>query len=414
MPATFQDNPYSLAGQDPSVGSETLTHKMPELSSPFQSSGNHQTQPSNYMEPIPSSRGWKDTDHYSQTPAAGVQSECVRGNPHVKPQANLSSSADSRPPQQSGGHINSTRQQHNRATIAHSERDHSPMQLSRSLTERTMGPEHHYELDSMGLAQQIKPPLPDRPPPAAKPRNKRPPPRLRNVSDSLSDSQSVSSPGEVLSPEEVEPRYSCGPRARTSKEAEYHLPTQPEPAPRKLSKPTASPSPKAVTKPPITPRKMVTNLANKSPNQSDYLRLLSDDESGQNGVSTSTDSAGYDDIPQSPPSTNVSSLPEDVVQNFTPHQLDMLISMLQQVQSGGHQPEAKPPTPNPRSEGSSVSVENGHMKKQFGQCVVCYSFCSVSVRAMRHLSSVCQFPVIDHEPAHHGLKLLMVIIFLVA
>lgn len=388
-------DPYSLVGQDPSVGAMT---PMSELNSPFPALGQQRprAQPSNYIKPVPSTKRRIDTDHYSQAPYVGGQGEFVCGNPCIKPPTRPSESVDGRhmlnracdhllfPHNgqtpvvgvQAGGRsdcvhenprIKPTRLfEGGRINQARDRQLHSPHS---SFTERTESPEHLYEIEIDNMMSQsvapLQPPLPSRAPPTAKPGKKQCPPQR-----TLSDSQSVSSPGECLSPEEEEPRYSYGPAGA------------PEPAVRKLPKPTAQ-LPKAVTKPTIAPRKMV----DKKP-EGNYLCLVRGDESGSfgtnsaryddtctphrkpandylclrgDGTSDSTDSVRYDDIPHSPPSKNVPSLPGSTVQSFTSNQLDLLVRMLQQVQSGdGPQDDAR--TAIPRCEGSGVS------KGQFGQC----------------------------------------------
>lgn len=371
------ENPYSLAGSE---ATDYSSANYPEQSMEERTSTS--SQPLDYIDPIRMRElngriqnnshgpvGAQDTSHspvgvqsdcirgrpyqYNNHSGVGAQTECVRERPPVSGLPNLSHSADSKPLRKGLQQTNS-RQTHNRSTFTHGERDHQLLQLSRSLTDQDMNksPEHHYELDVMDVIQQSKPPVPDRPPPTAKPRGakQRPPPRLRNGSSS-SDSQSVSSPKDV-----DEHFHSHG---HVDKEAEYDIPVQPpQPTPRRQVTTIPGDSPQSIvkSKPPITPRR---NAA-KPVKQSEYLHLVDNCDAGTNGSTTAYDT------PRSPPVAAPPVLSEEIVQNFTPGQLDMLIKMLQQVQgSGGHQPLVT--SPQVRTQGSAVAMDNGQMKKQFGK-----------------------------------------------
>ena len=185
---------------------------------------------------------------------------------------------------------------------------------------------------------KAKPSLPDRNPPKAKPRSK---PLPRGLSEPLSDSH----------PEEKEPRYTSRPK-NFSKEAEYPL-SNPGPVSKELTM-AGSPARPAGNglKPPITPRK---NTGQPKPSarlqkQPDYLDLVDESHDYEEGA------RGAGSVPP--------AFSEEIVQNFTPQQLDKLISMLQQVQTGG-QPKATATMDAQCA--SSSTASHTQMKRNFGE-----------------------------------------------
>lgn len=249
-------------------------------------------------------------------------------------------------------------------------------------TERTAtkSPEHLYELDGMRILPQLKPP----PLPQARPRNKQPPPRLKSDSASLSHSLStLSSKSDGYHADEVEPRYINNQRDSASKEAEYDISTQPpEPSPRGRTRPVSGGTSQARSsdgsvsslkgKPPITPRKIASHAKllekplEKPAKVPDYLDLLgsSTDVGGMEDMGDMLNgSTSSESTPLSGPSLNLPGFSEEVVKNFNPNQLDVLISMLKQVQSGGKQQQA--PTLQP-SENSSATMDHKQLQNKFG------------------------------------------------
>lgn len=337
-------NPYSIAEHDPDIGNgspqSSLWQNLPSSTS---------IQPLNYMDPVPS---LKPGETQSECKVQRSDSErALRGSHIAGASDRLSASADSRPSAGgskvgSSGKGNSRQGGPTRSTISHMERGNGPppVQLSRSNTERlaTKSPDHNiYELDEENLTVQSKPPMPSKAPPVPKPRGRKaPPPRVKNL-ESHSDSQQSSS---FVSSDETEPRYAASPGGQNFKEAEFEYP---EPAPMGHLRPSSSQGVKP-DKPPVTPRR-------KPFKQPEYLTLSTDAENSVNGLSRTEGSVG-----QGP-----SSLSEEMVRNFTPEQLDKLITMLQQVQSDGqqHQPIHLSP-----SEPQAAKTRDS-MRKNFSESV---------------------------------------------
>lgn len=343
------ENPYTLA-----TDGNSHYHGM-------QQNVDLSAQPSNYIDPV-SMGTVVDPKHNGQSSQSPVSE-------HTTAPANLSLSVDSATmlaTRAESSQQNNYRQGHNRATFTHGERDHAPLLLSRSLTERAKSPEHLYEVEALDFARDSRPPIPDRPPvptrlpPTAKPRVKRPPPGVRDGSDSPlgSTSQEVSLAASIAVPQ--------GDEDQTGKEAEYDIPaTLPQPASRNSAKTENSPlsqSSAAKHKPPITPRRQGTRQGEKPAKQADYLDLLDNtSEAGINGSSSNVAS----NVPHSPPVAPQQVLNEEMFRNFTQDQLDMLTRMLQQVQGGGQRgPQLS------RSTDSATPMENGHTRKQFGMELV--------------------------------------------
>ena len=321
------ENPYSVAGPDPD----------PTYS--WASQPNTEQLPLNYIDPVSMSAS-----------TVGVQSEYERGNSHVPVPQNLSRSADSKPLSTNAEHVN-PRQAHNRSTFAHGQRDHAPVQLSRSLTERaispdhqrTISPDHNYELDGLDfIQQQSRPPLPDGPPPTAKPRNKRPPPRLRNGSGGSGSS----SPADVRSPNATQ----RGSSEQVGKEAEYnprHNVTQH----RQDADSTYSPRSTVKQKPPITPRRG----AHPPSQQPEYLHLV-----GNNDTDAATGGNVYDVPSSARQNGSDPAAVGEMFKNFSPGQLNTLMNMLQQVSDVSEQHKSSQiPV--------SATTVDGQMKKQFGK-----------------------------------------------
>ncbi len=345
-------NPYSLAEDDPSVGNGSPQSVNSSL---WQNvAGSTSVQPLNYMEPVSSV-----VQHEEQRMPVGTRSECyvaekseVPRSSHVVGSSNrLSASADAKPStsiktSRSNGN---PRQAPTRSTISHFERDkdHPTSHFSRSNTERvvTKSPEHMYELDPMRLVEQIQP---DQAPPVPKPRVKKPSP-LKELSGFPCDSQAKS-----RSLNDPEPRYATKPQSQTDKEAEFEYPAQ-LPTSRGQTRPSSGGTSQVLKpdhhKPPVTPRKT------KPVKQPEYLSLSSGDTGGGSDLNGS---AGGEGTTRQGP--DISGLPEEMVKNFTPKQLDVLITMLRQVQSDGQQP-ASPSPSKPQ-----LAVNRDLMKKKFGKC----------------------------------------------
>lgn len=366
-----QYDPYSLAGPvepDSSISNGSFSESV-DVNTSLGSVGQHSTesvptQPLNYMEPL-------SLEQRSHPPLSERSLSDVVEGVAVSPPS-LFHSADAAMLRQIRKDEH-PRQTSHRSTFTHSERERQPTNLlSRSFTERkgseekgaSKNPDHLYELDGMGaVTRSVRPPLPDRDPPRAKPR-KQPPPR--NLSGSLSDSRVKAS----HDPDEEEPRYSARPGSHTDtlcKEPEY--PAVSRPVPKQRVKPAPANMSDSSNKPVVAPRKNVCQ-SDRPQKQPDYLVL----EGGDNGVesdgqlpngSVSTLQSGS--VAQSLPSVN-----ELMVQNFSPGQLGMLISMLQQVQSEGkQQPAAETvaaPATQAAEQGANSTSQSDHnqIRKNFG------------------------------------------------
>lgn len=374
-------DPYSLAGLDPSVNNGNHQESV-DVRGSWQSVGEHSAdsippQPMNYMMPVSKvpGRSPHPQAERSHSEAAVVVEDVATHNM-------LASSANGRlqwgskhitPPKDQptlAAPVN-PRQAPHRSTIAHFEREHKTTNLSRSKTEKQASrnqehkllsnnnSEHLYELDANSLSKAAKPPLPDRSPPKAKPRGSRQP-TARNLSASVSDTQVSHS--KAVSPGEVEPRYVPRPNSRIdtiSKEPEY--PISSESIPREGVKP-------APEKPPITPRRTVGHP--KQPcKQPEYLELdgcsnLADEEEQVLNGSVKNPPRVSDPGLNAP---SVSST-EEMVRNFTPDQLGMLISMFQQVQSDGQQPAVNEVATGTEQGANSAHIgDHNQMRNNFGE-----------------------------------------------
>lgn len=374
-----QYDPYSLAGPvEPD--SRVSNGESVDVNTSLRSLGQPSIPPpQNYMEPM-SSLEYAGRSLSEETVPAPVSPPCLSNSADARMLGGKHTRRD-----EPAAHVN-PRQASHRATFTHSEREHQTAGLSRSLTERkgsqekeaSKNSDHLYELDGMSaVTMSGRPPLPDRPPPRAKPRN--PPPRNpppRNLSGSLSDSPAKAS----RSPDEEEPRYSSKPGSSTDticKEPEYPAVSRPGPGP--VPKERVKPVPANANKPVVTPRKIVgqpkpSGRPQKQPEQPDYLVL----EGNNNGVESDGQVLnGSVSVPQPGPVVqSVEALPgisELMVQNFSAGQLDMLIGMLQQVQSEGkQQPAAKEQAPAAtlvaeRGANSTSQSDHNQMRKDFGK-----------------------------------------------
>lgn len=359
-----QYDPYSMAEPD--------GNQQPDLTPPPP-----QQQPLNYMEPAPSGRGWQNRAPTQSLPAGGTslvamepqsqifqsQNGQKQGGQAIGTQSDCtrqvlspSNTKDTQliPPNPAHPHTN-PRHSTNRSTFAHSEREHKILSLSRANT--TIPDRHLYEMDTANHLhrQSNPPPLPESSPPKAKPRQ--PPPRKKVPGSPQSKTLSASADSSFVSPE-GEPRYSARPKNRSysaTKEPEYDL--QSHPVPKERTKPMstlpAQMSPSA-SKPKIIPRK-------KPQKQADYMELLQDD-----GYELLDDM--INDSPNSQP--KLAPVNQEIVQNFTSKQLDMLIGMLQQVQSDGKQQVATTTASTAQQDASQgLSDTLDHSRVKFGKCL---------------------------------------------
>ena len=326
-------NPYSLAEHDPNV-SNGSPHNSD--GTPWQDMAPGSTaEPLNYMEPVASiAQQWHAagrTQSDSCEPL-GSQSELGRTSPQVV--APLSRSVDAKPQMSRG------RQTPTRSTISHSSRaaEQPVKQLARSNTERQATDHHLYELDAGNFVPPSRPPQPDHAPPIPKPRAKNTLPPRKQLSGTLPESQAKQRSDSL---EGTEPRYASRPQSQTGltqKEAEFEYPEHlPELAPKEVAMSAGSNTSKQC-KPPVTPRKA------KAVKVPEYLTLSVDSDSD---LKTSTEGASVQ-----------SGFSEDVLKNFTPDQLNVLINMLQQVQ-----PAALAPNTSQAGDGKDT------MKKSFGKFV---------------------------------------------
>lgn len=374
-PQNVSYNPYSMAEPDPSVNNGTLR----DAGAGYQ--------PTNYLNPV-SSGGW-DTEqriHSDQShKPVGTQSYFI---PRPAHQVNngVAATVDGTP-NKIPGNGNPSHSPISHLERESEQRDHQKLQLARSKT-ATKSPDHLYEMDVTGVPGlvQSKPPLPNRPPPKVVSRNKQPLPQPRHTSGSLSDSQPPQSPLFLdqcrLSPDEPECCY-VSPNS-ADKEPQYDIPGQPleprydipakHPVPKERPKLRANGSPhgdlgaSGKSKPLITPRKKNAHAVPLDPplKQPNYLDLMEDnvdDEHVYNQPRVVSGSASKD-------GTDSSHLPpafsEEMVQNFTPVQIGMLINMLQQVGDGRQQPVMS--SSSTANSGESYNIaDHSQIRKNFGQ-----------------------------------------------
>ena len=322
-----RENPYSLAGPDSNgthVDVESSWHNSVQHPSP----NSVQPQPLNYMEPVPYASLSQHSNHH--LPANRTQSESTIDTSPDDISENLTKSADGRL-----SHGLKNRQASNRSTFAYSERQHHQAAgLSRSHTERTpsRSPEdrvqsggvdasHIYELEFDG-SDSNRPPVPSVPPPRARPR---PAPR----------------PVAGQSPAMASQGYSGVSAAAISKQPEFQEREKPY-----------------LDKPPIAPRK--PRRADRPQKQPDYLALV---EGNVAKPDTQTRDGTQDNV--------VAGISEQMIQNFTPDQLGMLMTMLQQVQCGGkpaEQQAVKGVAPGQKQGADASNLSGSLIKKNFREC----------------------------------------------
>lgn len=328
-PHMSSEDPYSLAGTDLAYSNGTHGTTV-DLTSSWDNSVRHQ--PLNYMEPV---RIQQHSNHHSDhhLPAQRTQSETTMETSAESTENVTSMSADSRIFHSSKEH---PRQAPHRSTFTHSERQHHQVAgLSRSRTERTpsRSPEgkvpsdgvdapHLYELELGGVTESVskRPPVPSGPPPRAKPR-----PAPRHTSGS---SQANAS------------------RSPISKEPEF----------QEKEKPHSD-------KPAVTPRK--PRPVDRPQKEPDYLALVGGGGQARNVPEPDTQAnTGSRNV--------VPGISEQMMQNFTPDQLDMLITMLQQVQSGGklasEQPAAKEVAQQPERGANEADLSGSLIRRNFSEC----------------------------------------------
>lgn len=400
-------NPYSVAGPDPSVSnghydSVDVGSSWRNVEAP----GSVPHQPANYVMPVPSQENKQRTHQHERTLSEDTFDKHAISPPPAYPG---SSSADARlihSINKSPQHAH-PRQTSHRSTFAHSDREKKTASLSRTSTEIKKSPEqkvasskadeHLYELDAMNAVSKLssKPPLPHRPPPTAKPRNK--------LTSSLSDSQARASglsPGGDTDTLSKEPEYPMTPQI-ISKEPEYpsSFPVRKEPecpiSPdfRKepvcpISLPGSTPQQPNFNKPPIARRRQVRQpkpVEEPPEGEHHYLDLSEgvEPEGPKPASPRAKASPGAQASPRvkASPSAQASRSPtsplampgisEQMLKNFTPDQLDTLIGMLHQVRSGGEQQPAVNHAAEQGANSTGLPSDQGVMRrKNFGEYLV--------------------------------------------
>ena len=362
---TFDPHP---AADDLGVSNGNHPEMQHSIGQEQQYSSSANPQPLNYMEPVPSFAG--NTQPRPQNTHPRVHT--IRSNSDADISSAVPAPHFSYPGTNSADSTLKDRNvqtdaAHSRhATVAHME--HKSIHLSTSSSEGVQrigrkSPEHLYELDATNMMQSEKhmmqsekPPLPARvSQPKAKPRNKQP-------SRTRSDFQSKSSSRDTdevepryQSPEELKPQLTLQPSHSSGKEADYHLSvaSRPKPVPKERGRPAAGDSPQMLntSRPPVKPRKNVGPVE-KPLKQTNYLDLVDEDHTAKKADLT----VGFS---------------KELIQNFSPHQLDMLVSMLQQVQADGKQnkPAVVERVSGLEQDACGKGLVESMVKKDFGESV---------------------------------------------